>query len=144
MDVANPRTARLSPVRWMGNHAPTRRQEAASEAAPEPSIPKGPDTLQLTACSRSAPCSQGPPRRIGEHPSPPNAGGRSGSPTHTKGRAPAQPAFHHGVAPLQQQKEEDKIGDTTTSACSPTVKSPEETALTRIPPEDTDAPHLEA
>jgi hypothetical protein len=50
----------------------------------------------------------------------------------------------HGVAPLQQHKEEDKISDTTTRARSPTVKSPEETALTRIPPEDTDAPHLEA
>jgi hypothetical protein len=50
----------------------------------------------------------------------------------------------HGVAPLQQQQEEGKIGDTTTSARSPTVKSPEETALTRIPPENTGAPHLEA
>ena len=50
----------------------------------------------------------------------------------------------HGVAPLQHQKEEDKIGDTTTSARSPTVKSPEETTLTRIPPENTSAPHLEA
>jgi hypothetical protein len=50
----------------------------------------------------------------------------------------------HGVAPLQRQQEEDKIGDTTTSARSPTVKSPEETTLTRIPPENTDAPHPEA
>jgi hypothetical protein len=49
----------------------------------------------------------------------------------------------HGVAPLQRQQEEDKIGDTTTSARSPTVKSLEETTLTRIPPENTDAPHLE-
>jgi hypothetical protein len=61
MDVANPRTARLSPVRRMGNHALTRQQEAASEATPEPSSPKGPDTLQLTTCSWPAPCSQGPP-----------------------------------------------------------------------------------
>jgi hypothetical protein len=89
MDVANPRKARLSSVRWMGNHTPTRQQEAASEAAP------GPDTLQLTAYSRPAPCIQGPPRRIGEHPSPPNAGERSESPTQTEGRAPAQPASHH-------------------------------------------------
>jgi hypothetical protein len=50
----------------------------------------------------------------------------------------------HGVTPLQQQKEEDKIGDTTTSARSPTVKSLEGTTLTRIPPENTGAPHLEA
>jgi hypothetical protein len=50
----------------------------------------------------------------------------------------------HGVAPLQQQQEEGKIDDTTTSARSPTVKSPEETALTRILPENTGAPHLEA
>jgi hypothetical protein len=95
MNVANLRTTRLSPVRWMGNHTPTRQQEAVLEAAPEPSSPKGPDTLQLTACSRPTPYSQGPPRRIGEHPSPPNAGGRSGSPTQMEGRAPAQPASHH-------------------------------------------------
>jgi hypothetical protein len=53
-------------------------------------------------------------------------------------------ANSHGVAPLQQQQKEDKISDTTTSARSPTVKSSEETALTRIPPENTGAPHLEA
>jgi hypothetical protein len=53
-------------------------------------------------------------------------------------------ANSHGVAPLQQQRKEDKIGDTTKSARSPTVKSPEETALTRIPLENTGAPHLEA
>jgi hypothetical protein len=46
----------------------------------------------------------------------------------------------HGVAPLQRHKEEDKISDTTTSARSPTVKSPEETALMRIPLEETGAP----
>ena len=50
----------------------------------------------------------------------------------------------HGVAPLQRQQEEDKISDATTSARSPTVKSPEETTLTWIPPENTGAPHLEA
>jgi hypothetical protein len=48
------------------------------------------------------------------------------------------------VAPLQQQKKEDKIGDTTTSARSPMVKSPKETTLKRIPLENTDAPHWEA
>jgi hypothetical protein len=53
-------------------------------------------------------------------------------------------ASPHGVAPLQWQQEEDKIGDTTTSAHYPTVKSPEETTLTRIPLENTGAPHLEA
>jgi hypothetical protein len=52
-------------------------------------------------------------------------------------------ANSRGVAPLQQQQK-DKTGDTTTSARSPTMKSSEETALTRIPPENTDAPHLEA
>ena len=50
----------------------------------------------------------------------------------------------HGVAPLQQQRKEGKIGDTTTSARSSTVKSPEETTLTQIPPENIGAPHLEA
>jgi hypothetical protein len=50
----------------------------------------------------------------------------------------------HGVAPLQWWQEEDKIGDATTSARSSTVKSPEGTTLTQIPPENLEAPHLEA
>jgi hypothetical protein len=39
VDVADLRTARSSPVRWTGSHAPTKRQEAALEAAPRPSKP---------------------------------------------------------------------------------------------------------
>jgi hypothetical protein len=39
MDVADLRTARPSPVRWTGSHAPTKRQEAESEAAPRPPKP---------------------------------------------------------------------------------------------------------
>jgi hypothetical protein len=39
VDVADLRTARPSPVRWTGSHAPTKRQEAVSEAAPRPSKP---------------------------------------------------------------------------------------------------------
>jgi hypothetical protein len=46
VDVADPRTARPSPVRWTDSRAPTRRQEAVSEAAPKPSSPKG-----QTCCS---------------------------------------------------------------------------------------------
>jgi hypothetical protein len=53
-------------------------------------------------------------------------------------------ANSHGVAPLQQQQEENKTGDATTSARSPATKSPEKTALTQIPPENTGAPHMEA
>jgi hypothetical protein len=37
MDVANLRMARPSLVRWMDSHAPTKWQEATSEAAPKPS-----------------------------------------------------------------------------------------------------------
>jgi hypothetical protein len=40
VDVADLRTARPSPVRWTDSHAPTKRQETASEAAPRPSKPK--------------------------------------------------------------------------------------------------------
>jgi hypothetical protein len=40
MDVADLRTARPSPVRWMDSHALTKRQETASEAAPMPSKPR--------------------------------------------------------------------------------------------------------
>jgi hypothetical protein len=32
-------------------------------------------------------------RKAGEHPSPPNAGGRSGSPAHAEGRTPTRLAF---------------------------------------------------
>lgn len=39
VDVADRRTVRPSPVRWTGSHAPTKRQEAASEATPRPSKP---------------------------------------------------------------------------------------------------------
>jgi uncharacterized protein with von Willebrand factor type A (vWA) domain len=39
VDVADPRTMRLSPVRWMDSHGPRKRQEAASEVAPEPPRP---------------------------------------------------------------------------------------------------------
>jgi hypothetical protein len=39
VDVADPRTARPLSVRWTDSHAPTKRQEAASEAAPGPSEP---------------------------------------------------------------------------------------------------------
>jgi hypothetical protein len=45
---------------------------------------------------------------------------------------------------LQLQQKEDKFGGTTTSASTPAVRSPEGTTLTRIPPENTSAPHLEA
>jgi hypothetical protein len=40
VDVADLRTAQPSPVRWTGSHAPSKRQEAAPEAAPKPSRPK--------------------------------------------------------------------------------------------------------
>jgi hypothetical protein len=40
MDVADLCTAQPSPVRWMDNHAPTKQQEAAPEAAPKPSRPR--------------------------------------------------------------------------------------------------------
>jgi hypothetical protein len=33
------RTAQQSPMRWTDSHARTKRQEAASEAAPEPAEP---------------------------------------------------------------------------------------------------------
>jgi hypothetical protein len=50
----------------------------------------------------------------------------------------------HGVALRQQQQEEDKIGGTATSASSSAMRSPKATVLTRIPPKNTGAPHLEA
>jgi hypothetical protein len=52
VDVADSRTARPSPVRWTDSHAPTKRQEAASEAAPGPSEP---GTRQLTALATGQP-----------------------------------------------------------------------------------------
>jgi hypothetical protein len=40
VDVADLRTARPSPVWWTDSHAPTKQQEAASEAAPKPPKPR--------------------------------------------------------------------------------------------------------
>jgi hypothetical protein len=40
VDVTDPRTARPSPVRWTGSHAPPQRQDAAPEAVPEPPRPR--------------------------------------------------------------------------------------------------------
>jgi hypothetical protein len=40
VDVADLRTAQPSPVRWTDSHAPSKRQEAAPEAAPKPPKPR--------------------------------------------------------------------------------------------------------
>jgi hypothetical protein len=40
VDVADLRMAQPSPLRWTDNHAPTKKQEAAPEAAPKPSRPR--------------------------------------------------------------------------------------------------------
>jgi hypothetical protein len=40
VDVADLCTARPSPVRWTDSHAPTKQEEAASEAAPKPPKPR--------------------------------------------------------------------------------------------------------
>jgi hypothetical protein len=40
VDVADLRTSRPSPMQWTNSHAPTKRQETASEAAPRPSKPR--------------------------------------------------------------------------------------------------------
>jgi hypothetical protein len=40
VDVADPRTAQPSPVRWTDSHALSKRQEAAPEAAPKPPRPR--------------------------------------------------------------------------------------------------------
>jgi hypothetical protein len=57
---------------------------------------KEPDTRQLMAPAAGRP--RVPEvrllRKAGDHPSPPNAGGRSGSPAHAEGRTPTWLAFH--------------------------------------------------
>jgi hypothetical protein len=54
------------------------------------------DTRQLTAPAAGRPCVAEVRLlcKAGEHPSPPNAGGRSGSPAHAEGRTPTRLAFH--------------------------------------------------
>jgi hypothetical protein len=64
MDVADLRTARPSPVRWMDSHTSAKQQVA----------------VRLL-------------HKASERPSSPNAGGRSGSPAHTEGRAPTRLAL---------------------------------------------------
>jgi hypothetical protein len=55
-----------------------------------------PDMRQLTAPAAGRPrvAEVRLLRKAGEHPSPPNAGGRSGSPAHAEGRTPTRLAFH--------------------------------------------------
>jgi hypothetical protein len=57
---------------------------------------KDPDTRKLTAPAAGRPrvAEVRLLRKAGEHPSPPNAGGRSGSPAHAEGRTPTRLAFH--------------------------------------------------
>jgi hypothetical protein len=57
---------------------------------------KEPGTRQLTAPAAGRPrvAEVRLLRKAGEHPSPPNAGGRSGSPAHAEGRTPTRIAFH--------------------------------------------------
>jgi hypothetical protein len=94
VDVADLRTARPSPMRWMDSHAPSKRQEAVPEAAPKPS---GQGARQAAADGAS----DDQPRiaevcflrKAGEHPSPPNAGGRSGPLARAKGGAPTRLAL---------------------------------------------------
>jgi hypothetical protein len=64
VDMAGLRTARPSLVRWTDSHTPTRQQVAVCLL-----------------------------RKAGERPSPPDAGGRSGSPAHAEGRAPSRLAL---------------------------------------------------
>jgi hypothetical protein len=54
------------------------------------------DTLQLTALAADRPhvAKVRLVRKAGEHPSPLNVGGRSGSPAHAEGRTPTRLAFH--------------------------------------------------
>jgi hypothetical protein len=59
VDVPDPHTAQPSPVRWMDIHAPARAAGGSVRGGAEAVQPKGPDTLQLMACSRLALCSQG-------------------------------------------------------------------------------------
>jgi hypothetical protein len=61
VDVLDPHTAQPSPVRWTDNHAPARATGGSVRGGAEAVQPKGPGTLQLTACSQPAPCSRGPP-----------------------------------------------------------------------------------
>jgi hypothetical protein len=57
---------------------------------------KEPDMRQLTALAAGQPrvAKVHFLRKAGEHPSPPNVGGRSGSPSHAEGRTPTRLAFH--------------------------------------------------
>jgi hypothetical protein len=61
VDVADPRAARPSPVGWTDSHAPTRAAGGSVGGGTKAIQPKGPDTLQLTACSQLTPRSRGSP-----------------------------------------------------------------------------------
>jgi hypothetical protein len=97
-------TSRMRQTCAWHDHRPCGRRTAMPRSAAGGSVGGGakaiqakePDTRQLTAPAA------GRPRvaevrllhKAGEHPSPPNAGGRSGSPAHAEGRTPTRLAFH--------------------------------------------------
>jgi hypothetical protein len=86
------------------NHRPCGRWIAMPRSAAGGSVGGGakaiqakePDTRQLTAPAAGRPCVAKVRLlcKAGEHPSPPNARGRSGSPSHAEGRTPTRLAFH--------------------------------------------------
>jgi hypothetical protein len=61
VDVADPRTARPSPVRWTDSHALAKAAGGSVGGGAKAIQPKGPDTLQLTPCGQLAPRSRGSP-----------------------------------------------------------------------------------
>jgi hypothetical protein len=101
-------TARETPRMWQTcarrDRRPCGRRTATPRSAVGGSVGGGakaiqakePDTRQLTAPAAGRPrvFKVRLLRKAGEHPSPPNAGGRSGSPAHVEGRTPTQLAFH--------------------------------------------------
>jgi hypothetical protein len=100
--------ARETPRMWQTctrrNHRPCGRRTATPRSAAGGSIGGGaksiqakePDTRQLTAPAAGRPrvAEVRLLRKAGEHPSPSNAGGRSGSLAHAEGRTPTWLAFH--------------------------------------------------
>jgi hypothetical protein len=101
-------TARETPRMWQTcarhDRRPCGRRTATPRSATGGSVGGGakaiqakePHTRQLTAPAAGRPrvAEVRLLRKAGEHPSPSNAGGRSGSPAHVEGKTPTQLAFH--------------------------------------------------
>jgi hypothetical protein len=94
VDVADPRTARPSPVQWMDSHThPSFRRQRRRRHQSHPGRGARHAVVDDASDGRPRVPRVRLLRKASERPSPPNAGGRSGPPAHAEGGTPSRLAL---------------------------------------------------